>query len=269
MSWLSDIRSNICCLWRAVRALQEGGGGGTYTAGNGLSLTGTEFAIASPTAVTTGTLAQFAATTSAQLAGVISDETGFSVGALAVFNINPVIDGMRPINGLRDSNLNELVDFAQVASAVNYVQFTNSATGNAPTISAAGDNTNVSLTLEGKGTGVVQYKTFEVGFRIVPSNVQTADYTTVLEDNGKAIDHPVSDNNARAFTIDGSLAYPIGACLTFTNMAATACTIPITTDTMYLAGVGTTGTRTLAQYGVATARKTAAGVWLISGSGLT
>jgi len=39
-------------------------------------------------AVTTGTLAQFAATTSAQLAGVISDETGS--GAL-VFGTNPTI----------------------------------------------------------------------------------------------------------------------------------------------------------------------------------
>ena len=38
-------------------------------------------------------LSQFAATTSAQLAGVISDETGFSVGALAVFSISPALTG--------------------------------------------------------------------------------------------------------------------------------------------------------------------------------
>lgn len=42
-------------------------------------------------ALTTNTLAQFAATTSAELAGVISDETGFSSGALLVFSISPTI----------------------------------------------------------------------------------------------------------------------------------------------------------------------------------
>lgn len=38
-------------------------------------------------------LSQFAATTSAQLAGVLSDETGFSSGALSVFSINPTLTG--------------------------------------------------------------------------------------------------------------------------------------------------------------------------------
>jgi len=45
--------------------------------------------------------------------------------------------------------------------------------------------------------------------------------------------------------------------------------IAITTDTMYLAGTGTTGTRTLAAYGMATAVKVAATTWYINGSGLT
>jgi hypothetical protein len=58
-----------------------------YTSGTGLSC-GTAFAL------TGGTLAQFAATTSAQLAGVISDETG--TGAL-VFGTSPTI-GTATIN---------------------------------------------------------------------------------------------------------------------------------------------------------------------------
>lgn len=145
----------------------------------------------------------------------------------------------------------------------------NAVTKTDDTIVPEGPAPDIDLNINGKGNGVVKTKTTEIGFRTVPSNSQTANYTTVLEDSGKAIDHPVSDNNARAFTINGSLAYPIGTCITFVNMAAAACTIPITTDTMYLAGTGTTGTRTLAQFGVATARKHAAGVWLISGTGLT
>jgi hypothetical protein len=38
---------------------------------------------------------------------------------------------------------------------------------------------------------------------------------------------------------------------------------------MYLGGTGTTGSRTLAAYGMATAVKVAATTWFISGNGLT
>jgi len=110
-----------------------------------------------------------------------------------------------------------------------------------------------------------------VGFRNVPSNSQSAAYTAVLADAGKGIDHPSTDANARTFTIpaNGSVAYAIGTCLTFTNMTSQVVTIAITTDTMYLAGTGTTGSRSLAQYGIATARKLTSTTWLISGTGLT
>jgi hypothetical protein len=46
-------------------------------------------------------------------------------------------------------------------------------------------------------------------------------------------------------------------------------TIAITTDTMYLAGSGATGSRTLAAYGVATAVKVTSTSWIISGSNLS
>jgi len=45
--------------------------------------------------------------------------------------------------------------------------------------------------------------------------------------------------------------------------------IAITTDTLTLAGSTTTGTRSLAQNGVATAIKVASTSWIISGAGLT
>jgi hypothetical protein len=38
---------------------------------------------------------------------------------------------------------------------------------------------------------------------------------------------------------------------------------------MYLAGAGTTGTRTLAAFGVATLLKLTSTTWIISGNGLT
>ena len=106
---------------------------------------------------------------------------------------------------------------------------------------------------------------------IIPENSRSADYTLVAQDAGSFIYHPASDANARTFTIpaNASVAYALGTVISFVNMSANVLTIAITTDTMYLAGPGTTGSRTLAQYGCCTALKTDATVWIISGTGLT
>jgi hypothetical protein len=61
----------------------------------------------------------------------------------------------------------------------------------------------------------------------------------------------------------------VGGTITFTNRTSQVLSIAITTDAMTLAGTTTTGTRSLAQNGVATALKDKAGIWLISGTGLT
>lgn len=110
-----------------------------------------------------------------------------------------------------------------------------------------------------------------VGFRNIPQNSQSAAYTLVLADSGKHIFHPSGDANARTYTIpaNSSVAYPIGTAVTFINMTAEVVTIAITSDTMYLAKDGTTGSRSLAQYGSATALKITSTTWLISGSALT
>jgi hypothetical protein len=110
-----------------------------------------------------------------------------------------------------------------------------------------------------------------VGFRNIPINSQSAAYTAVLADSGKCIFHPSTDANARTFTIpaNSSVAYPIGTAISFVNMTSQVVSIAITTDTMYLAGTGTTGTRSLAQYGTATALKIESNKWIISGAGLT
>lgn len=59
------------------------------------------------------------------------------------------------------------------------------------------------------------------------------------------------------------MAYPIGTTITFVNQINTV-TIAITSDTMTLAGAGTTGSRTLAANGIATALKIASTSWIIS-----
>lgn len=104
----------------------------------------------------------------------------------------------------------------------------------------------------------------------IPQNSQSADYTTVLGDAQKHILHPSSDNNARTFTIaaNASVAYPVGTAITFVNEINTV-TIAINSDTLVLAGSGSTGSRTLAANGMATAIKIASTKWMISGTGLT
>jgi hypothetical protein len=111
-----------------------------------------------------------------------------------------------------------------------------------------------------------------VGFRTIPQNSQSTAYTLVLADSGKHIFHPSADTTARTFTIpaNSSVAYPVGTAITFINQnGAGVITIAITSDTMRLSPAGTTGSRTLAANGSATAIKVTATEWLISGSGLT
>jgi hypothetical protein len=96
-------------------------------------------------------------------------------------------------------------------------------------------------------------------------------YTTVLADAGKHIYHN-STGTTSTFTIaaNGSVAYPIGSALTFVNPPTGGnLSIAINTDSMTMAGIGSTGTRVLISPGMATALKITSTSWLISGVNLT
>ena len=106
----------------------------------------------------------------------------------------------------------------------------------------------------------------------IEQNGQVSDYTTILTDAGKHIFHPSSDMTPRTFTIaaNASVSYDIGTAISFVNQnSAGVITIAIDSDTLRLAGAGTTGSRTLATNGIATALKIAGTEWIISGTGLT
>jgi hypothetical protein len=120
-----------------------------------------------------------------------------------------------------------------------------------------------TLTLPEPGENVT------LGYLNVPQNVQTGDYTLVLADSGKHIYRGSGSSATWTIPANSSVAYPVGTALTFINLSATSVSIAITSDTMYLSSAGTTGTRTLAQYGSATAVKITSTSWIISGSGLT
>ena len=194
---------------------------------------------------------------SANLASAVTDETGS--GSL-VFATSPTL--VTPTLGVAS------------ATTVNKVTLTAPATGSTLTIADGKTLTaSNSITLAGTDSTTMTFPpaSASVGYLNIPVNSQSAAYTTVLADSGKAIFHPSTDANARTFTIDSNanVAYALGTAITFINMTSQVVTIAITSDTLYLAGTGTTGSRSLAQYGLATAVKMTSTTWIISGSGLT
>ncbi len=58
-------------------------------------------------------------------------------------------------NGILDANGLNMISFVSAASAVNNVQFSNSATGLAPVIEPIGSDTHIGLTIKKKGNGNV------------------------------------------------------------------------------------------------------------------
>lgn len=118
------------------------------------------------------------------------------------------------LGDILDDNGNEILEFDTVASAVNFIRFANAATGNNPAISAQGDDTNVSLTLSGKGTGGIFIDQDSNGVALTIDSEATGN---------AALDVQLSSNGAGniaaiVITSDNAGAgRPIG--IDFTNMA--------------------------------------------------
>ena len=102
--------------------------------------------------ITRSTLMSGFAVSGAAISNVVED-TSPQLGAdLDTNSFNILIDDAHFIG---DENGNEQIIFQTTASAVNQFDITNAATGNAPSISATGGDTNVSMSLLPKGDGVV------------------------------------------------------------------------------------------------------------------
>jgi hypothetical protein len=202
----------------------------------------------------------------AVLARVASNETisgTWTISAIMTFNALPAFNG-----GTSGSTAPFTVDSTYYTTATNL-------TGS---LADARLSSNVPLkngsnTFSGANvfSSTLTYGSYDVGYKEVPQNSQSVNYTCVLADNGKHILHPSGAGAGDIFTIpsNASVAYPLGTTITFVNRATDDISIAITTDTMYLGGTTTTGTRTLAENGVATAIKVSSTVWIISGTGLS
>jgi hypothetical protein len=102
----------------------------------------------------------------------------------------------------------------------------------------------------------------------MPQNSQSGAYGLVAGDAGKHIYYTVTGQTV-TIPANSNVAYQIGTTITFITAPSVSLSIAITTDTLRLANTATTGTRTLAANGVATAIKVTSTAWVISGNGLT
>jgi hypothetical protein len=109
-----------------------------------------------------------------------------------------------------------------------------------------------------------------VGYMGIPQNSQNGNYNVVLGDAGKHIYHPIGQAAATyTFPANSNVSFTVGSAVTIINGSANNVTISLTSDTLYLSSNGATGSRTLTQWGVATAVKIENTAWVISGSNIT
>lgn len=150
-------------------------GSGTWTVDTNTYLTSTTGVVSvngssgviTGIATTAGNLSQFAATSSAQLAGVLSDETGFSTGAKAVFSISPQITTSITTDSTTFNLVNTTattVNFAGAATAIN-IGASNSTTTIAGDLVVNGTTTTVNST-----TVTIDDKNLELGSVASPSD---------------------------------------------------------------------------------------------------
>ena len=90
--------------------------------------------------------------TAVEFGGDVVDDTTPQLGGN--LDTNSFMIDFDDDHGIRDENGNEQLQFQTTASAVNHFDITNAATGNSPTISAVGGDSNIDLTLVPKGSGV-------------------------------------------------------------------------------------------------------------------
>lgn len=186
----------------------------------------------------------------------------FDEGDVAIY-FDETWTAYAPFDGLRKFVIDEGEDWQYIGGSVGAWATAGGSGGSAVWGSITGtlaSQTDLQAALDAKATpGIAQ-------------NSQSTAYTLVLSDANKHILHPSADTTPRTFTIpaNSSVAYPIGTAVTFVNQnGAGAITIAITSDTMRIAGAGTTGSRTLAANGIASALKITSTEWIISGTGLT
>jgi hypothetical protein len=123
---------------------------------------------------------------------------------------------------------------------------------------------NLALDTSGNVTGGAAVSDSIGNLRTIVVNNQTTSYTLVATDNGKFISITTG-----GVTVPASIFSAGQNIVLFNNSTTTQTITQGASATMTLAGSTTTGSRSLASYGVATVLCTASNTFVITGQGLT
>jgi hypothetical protein len=124
---------------------------------------------------------------------LLTDSDTFTFNAHAATLTNKTLNtstlnSPKILTAINDANGAELIRFTATASAVNDISIANAIAGNKPVISAAGDDTNITLSIAGKGTGPVEVaKLAYLSSTITTAGAASTSATYIICNSGSAL----------------------------------------------------------------------------------
>lgn len=194
-TWVQNGTENPVIGTDAITFAQTAGGGGTYTAGNGLSLVGSQFSI--------------------DLAITVDKTTAQTL-------TNKTTTGLK-MDGIVDTNGNKIfqLDPITAATGVNFLIAKAAATGQAVLFQATGTDTDVYLNLATKGAGTVRANNIDV---VTVSGTQAL--------TGKTYNGLTVSTTTGTFALTNAKTFTVTNTLTLSGTDATVMTFPGASDTV-------------------------------------